>query len=95
MVVDDNLDVAYTLGLMLEEIGHDHLVHDGREALTEAEAFRTDVVLVDIGLPGMEDTTCAGPSATLAWLTFRSLHRQDGGKARISRSHQRRASITI
>ncbi|KQV18243.1 hypothetical protein ASC97_29710 [Rhizobium sp. Root1203] len=54
MVVDDNLDLAYTLGLMLEEIGHDHLVHDGREALTEAEAFRPDVVLLDIGLPGMD-----------------------------------------
>jgi CheY-like chemotaxis protein len=55
LVVDDNLDVAYTLGLMPEEIGHEyHVVHDGREALTEADAFRPNVVLLDIGLPGMD-----------------------------------------
>jgi CheY-like chemotaxis protein/anti-sigma regulatory factor (Ser/Thr protein kinase) len=55
LVVDDNEDVAHTLGLMLEEIGHEyHLVHDGRMALEEAQAFGPDVVLLDIGLPGMD-----------------------------------------
>jgi len=55
LVVDDNEDVAYTLGLMLEEIGHEyHLVHDGRQALDEALTFGPDVVLLDIGLPGMD-----------------------------------------
>jgi signal transduction histidine kinase len=55
LVVDDNLDVAQTIGWMLEAIGHDHrLVHDGRQALAAARDYRPDVVLLDIGLPGMD-----------------------------------------
>jgi CheY-like chemotaxis protein len=55
LVVDDNVDVAQTVGWMLEAIGHDHrLVHDGRHALQTAREFRPDVVLLDIGLPGMD-----------------------------------------
>jgi signal transduction histidine kinase len=55
LVVDDNREVAQTIGWMLEAIGHDHqLVHDGREALAAARAYRPDVVLLDIGLPGMD-----------------------------------------
>jgi len=52
LVVDDNVELAQIVGWMLEEVGHEyHLVHDGREALAEAHAFRPDVVLLDIGLP--------------------------------------------
>lgn len=55
LVVDDNLEVAQTVGWMLEAIGHDyHLVHDGRRALAEAKQYRPNVVLLDIGLPGMD-----------------------------------------
>ena len=55
LVVDDNTDVAETVGMMLETIGHDHrLVHEGREALQAAREFRPDAILLDIGLPGMD-----------------------------------------
>lgn len=55
LVVDDSVDVAQTVGWMLEEIGHDYLlVHDGRQALEKAKEFGPDVVLLDIGLPGMD-----------------------------------------
>jgi CheY-like chemotaxis protein len=58
LVVDDNIDVAQTIAWMLEAIGHDHrLVHDGREALATAREYRPDVVLLDIGLPGMDGYT--------------------------------------
>ena len=40
---------------MLEEIGHDYvLAHDGRQALKVAKESRPDVILLDIGLPGMD-----------------------------------------
>ena len=40
---------------MLEAIGHDYrLVHDGRQALETAREYRPDVILLDIGLPGMD-----------------------------------------
>jgi signal transduction histidine kinase len=55
LVVDDGVEVAQTVGWMLEEIGHDYfLVHDGREALQAAKDFGAEVVLLDIGLPGMD-----------------------------------------
>jgi signal transduction histidine kinase len=55
LVIDDNVDVAQTVGWMLEEIGHQyHLVHDGRQALEAAREFRPDAILLDIGLPVMD-----------------------------------------
>jgi signal transduction histidine kinase len=55
LVVDDTIEVAQTVGWMLEEIGHDyHLVHDGRLALQAAKDYMPDAILLDIGLPGMD-----------------------------------------
>jgi len=55
LVVDDNVEVAQTIGWMLEEIGHQYrLIHDGREALEAARDFRPDAILLDIGLPVMD-----------------------------------------
>jgi signal transduction histidine kinase len=55
LVVDDNVEVAQTVGWMLEEIGHQYrLVHDGRQALQAAHEFRPDAILLDIGLPVMD-----------------------------------------
>lgn len=54
LVVDDNHDAADTLALLLELMGHEtRTAHDGVEALSAAEAFRPEVVLLDIGLPKM------------------------------------------
>jgi PAS domain S-box-containing protein len=52
LVVDDNRDAAASLAMMLSLVGHDtRTAHDGLEALELAEAFRPDVILLDIGLP--------------------------------------------
>jgi PAS domain S-box-containing protein len=54
LVVDDNVDSAGTLGLLLRMMGHTvRLVHDGPSAVEAAAGFVPDVVLLDIGLPGM------------------------------------------
>ena len=54
LVVDDNLDAAQTLAMLLEFLGHEvHMRHDGPGALAEAVAWQPDVVLLDIGLPGL------------------------------------------
>jgi len=55
LVVDDNVDTAQTLALLLEESGHDvRMGHDGPTALKVAHAFLPNVVLLDIGLPGLD-----------------------------------------
>jgi CheY-like chemotaxis protein len=54
LVVDDNVDSAETMGMLLEFMGHEvSTVHDGLEAVAAAEASKPDVILLDIGLPGM------------------------------------------
>ena len=55
LVVDDNFDVAQTVGWMLETIGHDYrIVQEGRRAVEAAREFRPDAILLDIGMPGMD-----------------------------------------
>ncbi|MDP9127527.1 MAG: response regulator [Pseudomonadota bacterium] len=54
LVVDDNIASAKTTGWMLELMGHEPtLAHDGPAALQMAREQRPDVIMLDIGLPGM------------------------------------------
>jgi CheY-like chemotaxis protein len=54
LVVDDNIDSAEMLALILSFGGHDvRTAHAGDTALVEAGAFLPQVVLLDIGLPKM------------------------------------------
>lgn len=55
LVVEDNRDAAESLRLMLELCGHEvTLAHSGPEGVEAATAHRPDIVLCDIGLPGMD-----------------------------------------
>ncbi|MBC8071545.1 MAG: GAF domain-containing protein [Deltaproteobacteria bacterium] len=54
LVVDDNVDGAECMQMLLELAGHTtRLVHTGPDALPAACEFRPDLVVLDIGLPGM------------------------------------------
>jgi PAS domain S-box-containing protein len=54
LIVDDNQDGATSLAMLLHLGGHETFVaHDGAEALAEAERLHPDVILLDIGLPGI------------------------------------------
>jgi PAS domain S-box-containing protein len=54
LVVDDNVTSAQSLELVLSLEGHEvQVVHDGPDALKALERRPFDVVLMDIGLPGM------------------------------------------
>jgi signal transduction histidine kinase/CheY-like chemotaxis protein len=54
LVVDDNVDGARSLSLLLRQARHDvRTAHDGPTALQIAREWRPDLVLLDIGLPGM------------------------------------------
>jgi signal transduction histidine kinase/ActR/RegA family two-component response regulator len=54
MLVDDNVDAATTLGLLLESGGHQvTVVHTPADALARAAQEAYDAFLLDIGLPGM------------------------------------------
>ena len=54
LIVDDNRDAADTLAMMLEIMGNEvRTAYDGMEALQVGSELRPDVVLLDIGLPGL------------------------------------------
>jgi PAS domain S-box-containing protein len=54
LVVDDNVDAATALGELLKVLGHQTLVcFDGHQALETVPAFQPDVIVLDIGMPGM------------------------------------------
>ena len=55
LVVDDNVDAAQSMGMVLELLGIEHRVaFDGVTALDAVGEFAPDVVLLDIGMPGMD-----------------------------------------
>jgi CheY-like chemotaxis protein len=55
LVVDDNIDAADSLCLLLEITGHTtRQAHDGPTAIEMSASFQPDVILLDIGLPGLD-----------------------------------------
>ena len=54
MVVDDEPDILFTVGQMLEMSGYEVIkVSDGKECLRLLEKEKVDLVLLDIMMPGM------------------------------------------
>ena len=55
LVVDDNVDTATSLAMLLRLHGHRvEVAHDGPAALEAARAQAPEVILLDVGLPGMD-----------------------------------------
>ncbi len=88
LVVDDNRDSAMSLAIVLRLMGNDaRTAYDGVEAVETAEAFRPQVILMDMGMPrlnGYEATRRIreqpwGSSVTIIALTGWG---QEGDKAR-------------
>ena len=54
LVVDDNVDAAMSTALLLRLLGHHvETVYDGPSTLEAVQAFHPEVILLDLGLPGM------------------------------------------
>jgi signal transduction histidine kinase len=55
LVVDDNVDATVTQAALLRMLGHEvETANDGPSALRKAQGFRPNVVLLDLGMPGMD-----------------------------------------
>ena len=60
LVVDDNIDAADTIAMLLETIGYQVMVeHSAKRALERTAAEKPDVFLLDIGLPEMNGNELA------------------------------------
>ena len=55
LVVDDDHDSAESLAMLFQLMGHDvRAAHNGLAAVDLAEAFRPDLIVLDIGMPGLD-----------------------------------------
>jgi CheY-like chemotaxis protein len=54
LIAEDNRDSAESLKTLLEALGYEaHIAYDGEAAVRSAASLRPDVILMDIGLPGL------------------------------------------
>lgn len=68
LIADDNADAADTLAMLLEDLGCEvRTVYDGTEAIREAQSFRPDVILLDLGMPGVSGQTVCHRLRGEAW----------------------------
>src|SRR5262249_31163621 len=70
LIVDDCPDAAGSLAILLQLWGHEvHVTHNGPAALEAIPALQPEVVLLDIGMPGMN-----------GWEVARRIREQEGGQ---------------
>ncbi|MGH7654014.1 MAG: CHASE3 domain-containing protein [Gemmatimonadaceae bacterium] len=68
LIADDNRDSADTLASMLQMVGHDvRVCYDGVNALTQAELFRPEIMLLDIGMPVLNGLELAARIRERPW----------------------------
>ena len=68
LLVDDNRDVVRAFARLVRALGHDvEVSFSGDEALAAAERFRPDVVVMDIGLPGLDGYQTATAMRATSW----------------------------
>ena len=68
LVVDDNVDSVDSLAMLLQMMGHEvATASDGESALDQADEFRPDVAILDIGLPKVNGYDLAKQIREHAW----------------------------
>ena len=68
LVVDDNRDGASSLAMLLNVMGHDtRTAHDGIKGVELAEAFRPDLIVLDIGLPKLNGLDACRRIRGMSW----------------------------
>jgi CheY-like chemotaxis protein len=68
LVVDDNDAFVEALGIVVRTLGHEvQIARDGEGAIAMAEEFRPDLVLMDLGMPGMSGYEAAQRIRATPW----------------------------
>ena len=68
LVADDNLDAAESLAMLLTMMGHEvRAAHDGAQAVEQAEQFRPDLILMDVGMPKLDGLQAATRIRSMDW----------------------------
>ncbi|MFZ1664022.1 MAG: ATP-binding protein [Flavobacteriales bacterium] len=68
LVVDDNKDAVFSMGVMLEKLGHEVVTaHDGEEAVQKGAAFKPHLVLMDLGMPKLNGLEACAQMRQADW----------------------------
>ena len=88
LLIEDHVDAAESLAMLLQLIGHEvEVAFDGAAGLAKARSQRPEVVLCDIGLPGMDGYAVAralraAPETGSAFLIALTGYGQDDDRRR-------------
>ena len=88
LLIEDHVDAAESLAMLLELIGHEvEIAFDGAAGLEKARTQRPEVVLCDIGLPGMDGYAVAralraAPETAASFLIALTGYGQDDDRRR-------------
>jgi CheY-like chemotaxis protein len=93
LLVDDNVAAVQAAALLLEQWGHEvRVAADGPAAILAARKWHPNVVLLDIGLPGMDGFEVAGilrrdPALRGCRIIAMSALYREGDDARLAAAH--------
>ena len=94
LVVDDNVDAANTLAMLLQASGHEvRMTYDGPGAVQVALEFLPDMMVIDIGLPGFSGLEVARRIRQLAGLERTVLVAMTGYGQATDRAHSLEAGF--
>ncbi|HSS78630.1 MAG TPA: response regulator [Thermoanaerobaculia bacterium] len=88
LLIEDHVDAAESLAMLLQLIGHEvEVAFDGAAGLVKARSLHPEVVLCDIGLPGMDGYAVAralraAPETSSAFLIALTGYGQDDDRRR-------------
>ena len=88
LLIEDHVDAAESLAMLLELAGHQvEVAFDGAGGLEKARSLRPEIVLCDIGLPGMDGYAVAralraAPETSSAFLIALTGYGQDDDRRR-------------
>ncbi len=96
LIADDNVDAADMLSALLEASGHAvTVVHSGSDALDQARDNRFDLLILDIGMPGMTGYEAAAAIRKLPHMQGAILAAHTGWGAEVDRLNAREAGFDI
>ena len=94
LVADDLRDSADSIALLLEDEGHTvQVAYDGVQALQLAESWRPDVVLLDVGMPGLDGHAVCRRIRAAPWGAAMLLIAQTGWGQESDRRHTEAAGF--